>query len=84
MKYGALSTANGTVEIACEGDEETVGLRWTERGGPPVAHPPEREGFGTTLAKRSVAGDLAGTVTMEWAPEGLTIRVTASRERLAR
>jgi PAS domain S-box-containing protein len=82
VKYGALSSADGRVEIACCRSGDTFELVWTERGGPPIDHPPIREGFGTTLARRSIAGELGGTITTEWAPEGLTLRISAPVERL--
>lgn len=82
VKYGALSTRDGRVEIASRKDGGTFELVWHERGGPPVDQPPRREGFGTTLARRSIAGELGGTITTEWAREGLTLRITAPTERL--
>ncbi|HEX8165308.1 MAG TPA: PAS domain S-box protein [Beijerinckiaceae bacterium] len=82
VKYGALSEPGGAVEIACRGGETTFELVWTERGGPPVSGPPANEGFGSLLARRSITGDLGGTLDMDWAPEGLTLRVTMPAERL--
>ena len=84
VKYGALSTAEGRVEIACRTAGGTFELVWRERGGPPIDQPPIREGFGTTLARRSVAGELGGTIDTEWAPDGLTLRITAPAEHLER
>lgn len=85
VKYGALSEPDGTVEIACRRTEAGLfELVWTERGGPPVAGPPAAEGFGTLLARRSVTTDLDGTLTTDWAPEGLTIRLAIPAERLLR
>jgi PAS domain S-box-containing protein len=82
VKYGALSTPHGNVEIACRAVGETFELRWRERGGPPIEQPPIREGFGTNLARRSVAGELGGTIEAEWLPEGLTVTIRAPLERL--
>lgn len=84
VKYGALSTSEGRVHIACRLDGGLLDLCWQERGGPVIAGPPAREGFGTLLAKRSLGGDLGGQLTQDWAPEGVTIRVRAPLERLAR
>jgi PAS domain S-box-containing protein len=84
VKYGALSTPGGTIEITCAGHAETFDIVWTERGGPPIDQPPIRQGFGTTLARRSIGGELGGTITGEWAREGLKVRISAPVERLAR
>jgi two-component sensor histidine kinase len=84
VKYGALSAPHGRVEIASTLSDETFELVWTERGGPPIDQPPIREGFGTTLARRSIAGELGGTITADWAAEGLTVRIGAPAERIAR
>ena len=82
VKYGALSEPEGCVDIACRGGEEMFEFVWTERGGPPVSRPPTAEGFGSLLARRSITGDLGGTLDADWAPEGLTLRVTMPAERL--
>lgn len=84
VKYGALSEPGGRVEIACRNSGDGFELTWTERGGPPVAGPPASEGFGTLLARRSVTGDLAGTLAVDWAPEGLTIRLAIPAAQLLR
>jgi PAS domain S-box-containing protein len=71
VKYGALSTATGTVSIAWErGDDDQANLIWTERGGPPVATP-SRKGFGTRLLDRGLAADLGGQPKLTFAVEGV-------------
>src|SRR3954462_7377043 len=35
-KYGALSTARGTLDVSCNAHDDEVVVMWTERGGPPV------------------------------------------------
>jgi two-component sensor histidine kinase len=73
-KYGALSAETGqvTVEVTRRGD--TVVLDWTETGGPPV-RPADKEGFGTQLIELSAMRQLGGTVTRDWRPEGLAMRI---------
>jgi PAS domain S-box-containing protein len=70
-KYGALSAAQGAVELRWElvgdGGERRVVLTWKERGGPPVT-PPNNEGFGSTLIERSLPG---ATVERRFEPDGL-------------
>ena len=75
MKYGGLSTETGTVLLTGRRDGESYTLTWAESGGPTVAGPPTRQGFGTVLAQRSVAGQLDGTLEQDWAPGGLVMRL---------
>ena len=77
-KYGALSTA-GTVRVSWSRDGDgRLRLRWTERGGPPVA-PPERRGFGTRLIEQTLSTE-GGGPRFDYAPEGLTVEMTAALE----
>jgi PAS domain S-box-containing protein len=84
LKYGALSVPGGFVEIDCAGIGDSFELRWVERGGPPVERSPTREGFGSLLARRSVTSDLGGSLTTDWAQDGLVIRLVVPLERLGR
>ena len=81
-KFGALSTPNGQVEIVCAEYGQTLVLTWTERSGPTIAAPPDREGFGATLTRATVAGQLGGKIFQDWRPEELVIRLSLPRERL--
>lgn len=73
-KYGALSTAEGSVRIAwrmtAQGDCE---ITWEERGGAPVKAP-TWSGFGSTLISRVIPFDLGGEAGIEYPPEGVTAR----------
>lgn len=80
-KYGALSAESGRIEIDGEETDETFTLLWSENGGPPVAAK-ITEGFGSRLMNATVADQLSGQIAREWRPEGLTLRLTASRKRL--
>ncbi|MDQ3143458.1 MAG: signal transduction histidine kinase, partial [Pseudomonadota bacterium] len=82
-KYGALSTPVGQVHICWTVDDSKLRLTWTERGGPAVRGTPDREGFGSLLARRSVNGQLGGELTLDWNPKGLTVHLSALAERLA-
>lgn len=87
VKYGALSAAEGTVEVGWDvtrdGNEPGGGqdgggakliLDWREAGGPPVT-PPERPGFGTRLIALSASNDLGGTAEQRFEPTGLVTRI---------
>ncbi|MDR7038137.1 PAS domain S-box-containing protein [Methylobacterium sp. BE186] len=75
VKYGGLSTENGTVSLTGRIEGDSYHLTWAEAGGPVIAHAPSRRGFGTVLAERSVAGQLDGSLEHEWAPGGLVMRL---------
>jgi two-component sensor histidine kinase len=85
VKYGALSTPAGKVEVAwaIENDPETPTLRftWKESGGPPVQKP-SRRGFGTLLF-HAAAFDPQHPPDVLFEPSGLEVRMTASRDALA-
>jgi PAS domain S-box-containing protein len=77
VKYGALSNAAGRVAVAwtIEADAR-LHLTWTERGGPPV-EAPESRGFGSRLIERNLARELAGSVSLGFAREGVTCVIDA-------
>jgi PAS domain S-box-containing protein len=81
-KYGALSASQGKVEVHCADQRETVILTWRERGGPTVAPPSDAEGFGAILTRAAVQGQLAGKISHDWKPKGLTISLSVPRARL--
>ncbi|MGE0747352.1 MAG: CHASE3 domain-containing protein [Rhodospirillales bacterium] len=76
MKYGALSRPDGHVAVTGTREEALYRIRWREIDGPTVLQPPERNGFGTTLATASVRGQLGGTIEKRWLAEGLEVEVT--------
>ncbi|MBY0299946.1 MAG: PAS domain S-box protein [Methylobacterium sp.] len=76
VKYGALSVPDGQVAIAWSLEGCALTLRWRESGGPPVS-PPTRTGFGSRLIGQSLARDLDGTVTLDYAPEGVVCTIRA-------
>jgi PAS domain S-box-containing protein len=79
VKYGALSTQNGHVDIRWRRVEEGKAFRldWAEVGGPPVA-PPTRVGFGSKLIERVLSNEIGATVKLEYSPAGVTFSAIAS------
>jgi two-component sensor histidine kinase/CheY-like chemotaxis protein len=69
-KFGALSNANGRIEIAWTIDEaeQRMCLTWTETGGPPVQRPTRRS-FGTRMME-SLGQQLNGRVKLNYDPSG--------------
>jgi two-component sensor histidine kinase len=81
-KYGALSSLTGHVDVECQVDGDELRVAWRERGGPALEGPVLREGFGTLLGHATVKRQLGGSISREWNPEGLTIRLMVSLSRL--
>lgn len=74
LKYGALGSETGSVEIGWSLQEDgVVQLVWRERGGPAVSAP-TREGFGTKLMDRLARHELNGRLEREYRPAGLVAR----------
>jgi two-component system CheB/CheR fusion protein len=73
-KYGALSVAEGSVDVAWQliqgTGEQKVQLTWVEKNGPAV-RPDSGAGFGTALITRSVEYELQGSASLTFAAEGL-------------
>ena len=82
-KYGALSVPGGRVHISWTLISGRLVLTWEEKDGPVITGPPEREGFGSILARRSVSGGLRGDLDFHWKPTGLIVLVSAEMEHLA-
>ena len=82
VKYGALSTPSGYVEIDCVDAEQFV-LAWSEHDGPRIEGQPTVQGFGSRLATLTVRNQLGGELSTDWTPGGLKLRLAVPRERLA-
>jgi two-component sensor histidine kinase len=83
LKYGALSSATGTLDVSCADSDDEITMVWTERGGPPVAAPAAPTGYGSQMVSRVLASRLSGSIERDWSPEGAIITVRMSKERLA-
>jgi len=83
IKYGALSAADGTLDVSCSAHNGDLTLVWTERGGPPVAVPRGPAGFGSKLVAQSMAGQLGGSVAYDWPAAGMVATLRMSKARLA-
>lgn len=83
VKYGALSVDTGTLDVSSATEENDVVVKWVEHGGPPVAAPTALAGFGTKLVQRSITGALGGSISYDWAEEGLIVTLRMRDDRLA-
>ncbi len=84
VKYGALSNEAGRIVVRGERVGDALTLIWEERGGPPVAGPPERQGFGALMTSRTVSGQLGGALVSDWHRDGLTMKLTVPLANLTK
>lgn len=82
VKYGALS-GNGSVDISWRTHGDELVVKWREAGGPEVAAPPERTGFGTMLSQRTVTSQLRGRIDYDWKREGVRVSMSVPLSGLA-
>lgn len=83
VKYGALSSDTGTLDVSTRSKGNQISLIWMERGGPAVEAPPEAEGFGSKLVRHSIYRQLGGTIEHVWSEDGLVATVQLNREKLS-
>ncbi len=81
VKYGALSTDTGTIDIRWD-VREAVGTRrrsmiiaWLESGGPVSASRPSQSGTGHSIVE-AMLRTADGAIEYDWHPDGLRARVT--------
>jgi two-component sensor histidine kinase len=74
-KYGALSIDLGRVDVSWCIVRDTFTMSWAERDGPPVSAPKQR-GFGAIVIEAMAERSVDGTVALNYAPSGLTWRLT--------
>lgn len=80
-KYGALSSAEGSVCFRWSEAQGQVEICWTEQGGPPV-QTPLHTGFGHRVTVEMVELAVGGAVRLSYAASGLEWRLRAPAERL--
>jgi PAS domain S-box-containing protein len=83
-KYGALSTPNGHLSLSWSVTPNSdrppqLRIHWQETGGPPV-EPPKRQGFGSRLIRRSIEGELAGDIVLNFASGGVSYDLSVPLE----
>lgn len=84
LKYGALSSDAGTLDVSTQPDAEHISLIWMERGGPAVEAPPAAEGFGSKLVRHSIYKQLGGSIEHDWSREGLIVTIKLKRTKMDR
>ncbi len=81
-KYGALS-AGGHIKLKWELKAKNLVLTWEESGCASVKSP-MKKGFGLTVIKASIEGQLNGKVTWDWLAQGLRCTFTIPRAKIMR
>jgi two-component sensor histidine kinase len=71
IKYGALCSDDGRLEVDWTCEDGIVELIWKEEG-PPCESESLSTGFGNRMIAVSVKSDLKGTIERDWRPDGLT------------
>jgi len=81
-KYGALSVPEGRLSVELSMEDDSLRMQWRESGIPTPPEASRTQGFGSTLERAALAG-LQGSLTRDWEPHSLTIRLELPLARLA-
>ena len=84
LKYGALSSSEGVLDISCAPHDTEVMVVWTERGGPPVQALTGDGGYGSKLLNRGMTVQLGGSISCDWNSEGVIVTLKMTKDRLTR
>lgn len=80
MKYGGLSVGGEGLDIRwsvrTEAGSPRIELHWTERINGLSTPPESGSGFGSRLIEASLKGELQGSLTRDYGPTGLQIRIS--------
>jgi PAS domain S-box-containing protein len=83
IKYGALSTVPGHVEvtwtIARWAEEDVLTIEWREADGPVLEDQPS-PGFGSRLLRQTITRELAGQLDMRFEPKGVCCTIAVPIE----
>jgi two-component sensor histidine kinase/CheY-like chemotaxis protein len=82
VKYGALASPEGQLDISLANQGQSLHLVWDEKAASPPKSTANREGFGTTLEKVALQG-LGGEIIREWRPEGLRLSLVLPLDGLS-
>lgn len=74
IKYGAFSSASGTVHVDWSRTDTQMIMTWVEEGGPTIDTAPAHSGFGTALVTGIISAS-GGAMATEWLPSGLRVTV---------
>lgn len=69
LNYGALSVPVGTLDISGTMDDATIVLSWAEQGAPDIGPDRKAEGYGSTLVRQTIEGQLGSAIDYDWTPK---------------
>jgi PAS domain S-box-containing protein len=83
VKYGALSSAEGRLDVTLDTSGERFEISWLESSGRPSAKAGRNDaGFGTKL-EQMIIRTLDAEVSRDWQPRGLLIKLSVPRTAFA-
>lgn len=83
LKYGALSSGTGTLDISGSQEGDAVSIIWKEHGGPKVSAPPKGDGYGSKLIRQTMDAQFGGEISYDWSEDGLIVTLSVSVDRLS-
>ncbi|MBC7283180.1 MAG: histidine kinase [Hoeflea sp.] len=83
VKYGSLSR-EGSLDVSGAMEGENVKIAWAEQGGPDMTSPPDMTGFGSSLVRKTIEGQLGGTLSYEWSKSGALVTMLISSEQISK
>ncbi len=83
VKYGALSSDEGTLDLSGSLEGEDLSIVWMERGGPTIDIPAAPSGYGSGWLTEAWRGQLGGSIKYNWEPDGLNVGLTIKAKNLA-
>ena len=83
LKYGALSVEAGLLDISGSVAGDDIKIDWTEHGGPDMTRTERSESYGGRLIKQTIVNQLGGSITYDWAANGLSVTILVNTEMLA-
>ncbi|WP_307877445.1 MULTISPECIES: hypothetical protein [unclassified Rhizobium] len=84
LKYGALSTSTGTLDVSGATADEKVEITWSEQGGPEVKILMGAGGYGSRLLQRTISVTLGNKLIYDWSADGLLGKMTIDGNKMAR
>jgi two-component sensor histidine kinase len=76
VKYGALSSEQGTIGVKWTLSDGRFRMQWRETGGPPVVAPPAK-GFGARMIEQGLSSELQGSARIDFQPGGVVCTIDA-------
>jgi two-component sensor histidine kinase len=72
------------VNIALSTQGDVCRIAWQEQGGPRIDEEPQHRGFGAKLSAVSIEGQLGGSLSRRWLPEGLAVEIECPASSFSR